>query len=151
MTNFQDNSQNNRFFRIPILLSPVAPKEEKTFGVKSTEILGLRTSLLNRTVYGLLDSGAAINCLGGKLAGEIIEEAIPFKNLACNVNTADGTTQKIVGSMSLEIEYGGEKRNIEIFIVPSLQQDLYLGIDFCRKYNLLLVPNNLHVEEMLTC
>jgi hypothetical protein len=49
--------------------------------------------------------------------------------------------------MKVDIEYGGEKKPIEIFIVPSLQQVLYLGIDFWKLYHLL--HSNFQVDELV--
>jgi len=46
--------------------------------------------LLDRVVIGLLDTGASLSAIGGKLAEQIIKARVPFKRGASTVNTADG-------------------------------------------------------------
>lgn len=64
---------------------------------------------------GLLDTGAAVSVIGGNLTQQIIKSRIPFKRGLSSVSTADGRKH----------------------FIPSLSQDLYLGIDFCSKFELL--------------
>jgi len=92
--------------------------------------------LLNRTVYGLLNSGAAISCVGGQLACEVLEK-YDYKTIKANASTADGRSQQIVGRLKLHVEYSNVKKPLTIYIIPPLKQNLYLGIDFWRLYDLL--------------
>jgi len=48
--------------------------------------------------------------------------------------------------MRVNIEYVNIQKILNIYIVPSPKQDLYLGIDFCRLYDRL--PKNLHISEL---
>ncbi|KAH8351780.1 hypothetical protein KR084_012893, partial [Drosophila pseudotakahashii] len=57
--------------------------------------------LMEQLVKGLLDSGAAVSCLGGNLAQEFLQSSINFKKIAANVSTADGNKQEIVGKVRL--------------------------------------------------
>jgi len=43
--------------------------------------------LLDRTVYGLLDSGASISCVGGSLAAEVVSGYVPFMAMERNAVT----------------------------------------------------------------
>lgn len=104
--------------------------------------------LLNRTVDGLLDSGASISCIGGTLASEVIREKIPFRPIKANAATADGNSQLIVGKLRLNVEYSHEKKTLDIYIVPSLKQNLYLGIDFWKLFDIF--PEKLRVAEIET-
>jgi len=88
-------------------------------------------------VYGLLDSGASISCFGGDLASELVKNNNAYKSLNVSATTGDGSPQRIVGKMKVNIEYGNIQKILNIYIVPSLKQDLYLGIDFWRLYDLL--------------
>jgi len=106
----------------------------------------LPVRLLDRTVYGLLDYGASISCFGGDLASELSKKDNAYKSLNVSATTADGSPQRIVGKMKVNIEYGNIQKILNIYIVPSLKQDLYLGIDFWRLYDLL--PKNLHISEL---
>lgn len=101
--------------------------------------------LLNRTVYGLLDSGAAISCVGGQLACEVLDK-YDYKTITANAATADGRSQPIVGRLKLDVEYNNVKNPLTIYIIPSLKQDLYLGIDFWRLFDLL--PKCLNISEL---
>ncbi|KAH8345415.1 hypothetical protein KR084_007317, partial [Drosophila pseudotakahashii] len=61
--------------------------------------------LMEQLVKGLLDSGAAVSCLGGNLAQEFLPNSINFKKIAANVSTADGNKQEIVGKVRLPVCY----------------------------------------------
>jgi len=51
-----------------------------------------------------------------------------------------------VGKVCLPVVYERRTEDIDIYIVPTLKQDLYLGIDFKRKFDLL--PNLPNVSEL---
>lgn len=59
-----------------------------------------------------------------------------MKTIHQSVQTADGTAQAVIGFVDSEVEYGGKTRTIRLFVVPSLSQELYLGIDFWEKFGL---------------
>lgn len=96
-----------------------------------------RVSILGRIVSGLMDTGASISCIGGHLAADILKEEIYFQPITSNVQTADGKSQEILGKLHTSIEYNGDTKPCTFFIVPSLKQSLYLGIDFWTKFQLL--------------
>lgn len=54
------------------------------------------------------------------------------------VTTADGKPQPIVGTITLPICLNNKTENIDFLIVPSICQDMILGVDFCKKFNLNL-------------
>lgn len=60
------------------------------------------------------------------MASEVIREKIPFRPIKANATTADGNSQLIVGKLRLNVEYSEEKKTLDIYIVPSLKQNLYL-------------------------
>jgi len=100
--------------------------------------------LLDRVVIGLLDTGASISAIGGKLAEQIIKGRVPFKRGASTVNTADGQRQNVIGRLKTPVQYEGKTEDFEMYIIPSLSQDLYLGIDFWSSFELL--PPAMRVE-----
>jgi len=53
----------------------------------------LPVQVFNRTVYGLLDSGASISCVGGRLAEEI-KASGNYKKIKGHATTADGRSQQ---------------------------------------------------------
>ncbi|KAH8350098.1 hypothetical protein KR084_011774, partial [Drosophila pseudotakahashii] len=92
---------------------------------------------LGKNVSGLLDTGASISCIGGSLAKEIISDQSSLKPLRCAVKTADGQSQEIIGKLTTEVIFRNKMKEISFYIVPSLTQNLYLGIDFCVNFDLL--------------
>lgn len=50
--------------------------------------------------------------------------------------TADGTAQRVLGYVEVEIEYSGKSKHMRLYVIPSLAQELYLGIDFWREFGL---------------
>lgn len=48
--------------------------------------------------------------------------------------------------MKRTVEYGNQEKFLEIFIVPSLQQELYLGIDFWRIFGIF--PKELQIAKL---
>ncbi|KAH8325114.1 hypothetical protein KR074_002522, partial [Drosophila pseudoananassae] len=103
---------------------------------------------LDQTVLGLLDTGASVSVVGGKLAEHIIKKRIPFKRSFGPISTADGHKQEVVGCLSIPIEYENITKELQLFIIPSLSQDLYLGIDFWTTFDLL--PPSMEVAELAT-
>lgn len=102
--------------------------------------------ILNRRIKGLMDTGASMSCVGGQFAQEILASEVPIKRVFNNISTADGSKQSIVGSIRSNIEYNGVIKSIQLFIVPSLKQNLYLGIDFWNLFELL--PPDIQVSEL---
>lgn len=69
-------------------------------------------------ITGLLDSGATISCFG--------------KNAFDNVNKCElkWKDQSIKGFADVRINYKGQAKLIRFYLIPSLANTLYLGIDF---------------------
>lgn len=82
------------------------------------------------------------------MASEVIREKIPFRPIKANATTADGNSQLIVGKLRLNVEYSEEKKTLDIYIVPSLKQNLYLEIDFWKLFDIF--PEKLRVAEIET-
>jgi len=82
----------------------------------------LPVQVFNRTVYGLLDSGASISCVGGRLAEEIKASGY-YKKIKGHATTADGRSQQILGHLKVEVEYIDKKSTVKLYVVPSLKQD----------------------------
>lgn len=85
---------------------------------------------------GLLDSGANLSVLGAgslEFIREIDVKLYPFKSY---ISTASGSKQKVVGYINTTVEYEGKTKMMRLFVIPSLQQNLYLGMDFWEKYGI---------------
>lgn len=60
------------------------------------------------------------------------------------VHTASGQSQHVAGYVDVEMKYDGKERAIRLYIIPTLTQRLYLGIDFWRRFE--LIPKSILLE-----
>lgn len=81
-------------------------------------------------INGLLDSGASISCLGRDAFRTLHRCNIKWKELESDVATASGEKQKVIGYADVEVTFQGKIKQIRLYIIPSLAQELYLGVDF---------------------
>lgn len=93
--------------------------------------------IAGESITGLLDSGASISCLGRGATDFLNRHGLQYSRVHSNVNTADGTSQTVLGYLDTTIEYGNQFRLCRIYIVPSLSQSLYLGIDFWNSFGIV--------------
>lgn len=103
----------------------------------------MKVNIFNMNLVGLIDTGASITCISGSAAKQFLEKNIPYKKLNEFVTTAGGTQYKVYGCMETEIEFRGVKEILKIYIIPDLKNELYLGIDFVRKFNILNIDTSL--------
>lgn len=100
---------------------------------------------------GLLDSGASISCFGRDAEERVKGMGLQFKPISSTVQTADGNAQTVKGYVDVMITYFSNTRLVRLFIVPSLSQDLYLGIDFWQQFGLApRVVEEINVEEQVS-
>lgn len=99
-----------------------------------------------KVLEGLLDTGASISLLG-KGCRELLEElSIEMKPVFTNIRTASGRRHRIIGKIEINVEFDGSINNMELYLCPDLDLNLYLGIDFWHKFN--LAPGIIPVEEI---
>jgi len=67
--------------------------------------------------------------------GEVWQSKHPFKPVATAACTADGQRQEVV--CRTQVQYKGVVKDIDLHIIPSLSQNLYLRIDFWSSFGLL--------------
>lgn len=84
----------------------------------------------DHSITGLLDSGASISCLGkgAEKFAELLD--LKVKNVVSTVKTADGVKQRVIGYVDAPVSYNSTIKLVRLYLIPSLSQDLYLGIDF---------------------
>jgi len=105
--------------------------------------------IAGKELNGLLDSGATVSILG-KGCMELLESAnLNYRHTNSTVQTADGTQNAMVGYITLEVAYNSVKRTMKFCLVPSLNGELYLGIDFWAKFGVAphIVPS---ISELLS-
>lgn len=85
---------------------------------------------------GLLDSGAEVTVLGNGSEMFLENSGVRFYHQPSSLSTASGDKQRILGHIRTLVSFNGKKRWMRIFIAPGLTQNLYLGIDFWKLFNL---------------
>lgn len=93
---------------------------------------------------GLLDSGASISCFGHNGLERVEQLGLKMKSASQLIHTADGASQAVVGIVEVEISYLDKSKIVKLYVIPSLSQELYLGMDFWKLFGLAPVM----VEEL---
>lgn len=107
-----------------------------------------KVSIFGVTLRGLLDSGANV-CALGKGSIEFLEKVGKrFLKFESNIRTASGQVQKIIGKIRASVSYKGKTEEIDFYIVPSLMQELYLGLNFWKLFGIAADIFNDQIEEV---
>lgn len=105
--------------------------------------------ILGKSYLGLLDSGATISCIGADFANELLAVNKHIKNIDYSIRTADGTKCNIAGVIKLDVTYKSDTKNVEFYIIPSLIQNLYLGVNFWKVFKIATnIVSEIEVCEM---
>lgn len=105
-------------------------------GIASDPRVFSEISMQGKIMNGLLDTGASVTMLG-KNCREIIEElGIPIIPMSSRVTTAGGTQYNVLGKIKAIIKYQEQEKFMTLYLCPQLEQELYLGIDFWRTFEL---------------
>lgn len=94
-------------------------------------------SIAGKEIKGLLDTGASVSILG-KGCVELLESAnLKYRQVqGAGVTTADGSKNPIIGYITLLVTYNNMTKPIQFFLVPSLDSDLFLGVDFWARFGI---------------
>lgn len=87
-----------------------------------------------------MDSGANISCFGSEAERVVGKLGLKIKRLCSAVKTADGAEQAIIGYVDVQVKYADQTKRIRFYLIPLLNQTLYLGIDFWKEFGLSVVP-----------
>lgn len=90
-------------------------------------------------IAGLLDSGAAVTIIGNKAHETLIRKGLQLSSNEANptfIIAAGGQKLQSVGSMNLPIHFEDQFHIIEALVVPEVENNLILGIDFWRKFHI---------------
>lgn len=92
----------------------------------------------NRITPALLDTGATQSVLGKSMFQYIVSSNVRINYDSCTVTvtTADGQSQKVIGSVDLPITLDNVEKSVNFLIVPSIKHNVILGIDFCKIFDL---------------
>lgn len=112
----------------------------------------LEIELMGTKLNGLVDTGANVSVLGKDslaLLERLEVSATPVHKIN-TIKTANGSEQPIIGRIRASVKYMDREIVMDLLVVPSLSQNLYLGSDFVRKFELApaLFPKVEKVEEI---
>jgi predicted aspartyl protease len=98
--------------------------------------LSVKVSIFNNEFNALLDSGSLVTVLG-KNAVNLIKSwdlrVQPYQNIVTNAN---GKTLEVLGSVHLPLTLNGETKILNVIVLPALNRDLLLGIDFFEQFGI---------------
>lgn len=89
------------------------------------------------TIRGLLDSGASISCFGLGAIALAQKLKLKIKWIKSEVKTADGAGQPIIGYVDAATTFKNQTSIVRFYLIPSLQQTAYFGIDFWNNFGLV--------------
>lgn len=96
----------------------------------------LEVKLGNEILTGLVDTGANVTCLGKGCLDFLKRNNLTYTPLEASVKTAGGNLKRILGFVNVPIYFRKASHTFTVFISPDLQQDLYLGTNFIRHFQL---------------
>jgi hypothetical protein len=94
-------------------------------------------SLGEKRLYALFDSGATFSCISGE-AVENLEERLKLHHPLEVATASAGQYLKIEYSTRLDFYYEDIRLSDEFIIVPSLSEDVVLGVNTFQKWRIKL-------------
>jgi len=71
---------------------------------------------------------------------------LPYRG---NVKTANGEDQRILGKVILRVGFWGREASMCMYLCPALKQQLYLGVDFWKQFDIAPELFGGGVEELV--
>jgi len=96
-----------------------------------------------------LDSGASISVLGTgcqELVDRLKLDWLPYRG---NVKTANGEDQGILGKAIVRVSFWRREDSMCLCLCPALKQQLYLGVDFWKEFDIAPELFGGSVEELV--
>lgn len=96
----------------------------------------------------MIDSGANTSVLG-KNFHKFFTDSFPINKTYMNARTADGSSLKIVGTINIPVYYDGTKMFLDFLIIPAVDKNIILGMDFLYSFkllNLFSLKNNISTQ-----
>lgn len=123
-----------------IILSAIISDREKF------DFASVRT--FDDEVVGMIDTGATASCFASEYARKFLNDhRNKYDRFNITLRTADGRQHTTVGKVTTTVTFRGLSREIQFLIIPNLTQNLYLGVDFVRAFNL---ANDLFSDRSLS-
>lgn len=97
----------------------------------------LEVSIFDKSIFGLLDSGAS-NTIAGQLGCEILQQlGLPIRKINSSCTVANGVKCEVVGCVSAPIRLRDNVKIINILLVPTVTNALILGADFWKIHGIV--------------
>lgn len=142
--NILSNNRNLRYFRkrkkICRQISQSTVSEGRSDGDDNR--MYAEVMVKNVPIRALMDSGANVSILGRGVEDFLKKSGVFVHSLASYVSTACGSRQRVIGYATVPVTYLGKTKYLNVFLVPSLQQEMYLGMDAWRKFGIAPVMVN---------
>lgn len=92
--------------------------------------------ILNNNYKALLDSGASLSCLGGDSYKIFLDLGVELVKVDFSVTTADGTSQPVLGSLTLPVTYNSTTKEVIFYVIPTLTPNFVLGVNFWKQFRI---------------
>jgi Reverse transcriptase (RNA-dependent DNA polymerase) len=123
--------------------------EELIFNTEDDKRPRAKVEILGLTISGLLDSGASCTVLGkGALAIAKQLGLCIFQKENTTIKTADGTRHEVPGYIYAPICFDGRLRIIPTLLIPTLNRELILGIDFWENFDIKPTIHKLQSDSL---
>lgn len=107
----------------------------------------VKVKILNEEIMGLLDSGANVSILGKNCEKFLEKSDVKVSRCPTLISTASGDKQRVLGYIDVATKFNDQCKIIRFYLVPSLSQPLYLGINFFELFNVKLSVSELSIED----
>lgn len=98
----------------------------------------LNVKILDLTLCGLLDSGAAVSIIGNGAHQKLLNLGYSLETSKdFLVTVANGSECNTIGFMTLPITFNGITKVIKFFVIPSIVSNIIFGVDFWKEFNLM--------------
>lgn len=134
--------KKRRYFRKLLEASIISGNDDRPFA---------KIQILGKSQLGLLDSGANVSVLGKDCISFLKENKISYRALDTTIRTANGAKQSVIGFCTLPVVFKGVEKDVVFYLVPTLGQSVYLGVNFWRDFALapdIIPPLPLNISEL---
>lgn len=136
-------------------LSPLVPAEEWKDWLDSTQLFHetyhlnaahishgrddrpfLHFRIHHISFRGLLDSGAAMNILGGSLYKSFVRIGYSLTPCKFSIHTVDNSPHNSLGTITLPLKFDSSVQSVSFVVVPTLNDCIILGVPFLKQSGL---------------
>lgn len=115
----------------------------------------LSVRILDQEIVGLLDSGATCTVLGNNCYDFINKFSLKIHNCNSILRVADNSEHSFNHFVYIPFQFQNSTKVIPVFLVPSINKNLILGIDFWKAFHIQPTiyqynPIFMHTKELLS-